>query len=95
MQLQLQALSAPEAAPPLVDTLVMSNLGYFQLKAGPGLWKLKLAPGAAAGLPRSGAASFCGLAAAQQCAASFRARRRTCMAASGRRPAQAPWVSRP
>ncbi|EFN52002.1 hypothetical protein CHLNCDRAFT_59065 [Chlorella variabilis] len=45
VQLQLQALSAPEAAPPLVDTLVMSNLGYFQLKAGPGLWKLKLAPG--------------------------------------------------
>lgn len=28
-----------------VDTLVMSNLGYFQLKALPGLWKLKLANG--------------------------------------------------
>lgn len=27
------------------DTLVMSNLGYYQLKALPGLWYLKLAPG--------------------------------------------------
>ena len=27
------------------DTLVMSNLGYFQLKAAPGLWQLSLAPG--------------------------------------------------
>lgn len=45
VQLQLLALSAPPSAPPLVDTLVMSNLGYFQLKAQPGLWKLKLAPG--------------------------------------------------
>lgn len=46
VQLELLPLSAPEAAQPLVDTLVMSNLGYFQLKTGPGLWKLKLAPGA-------------------------------------------------
>ncbi|KAL4422940.1 hypothetical protein ABPG75_009137 [Micractinium tetrahymenae] len=45
VQLQLLALSAPRQAPPLVDTLVMSNLGYFQLKSRPGLWKLKLAPG--------------------------------------------------
>lgn len=28
-----------------VDTLVMSNLGYFQLKANPGLWSLSLAHG--------------------------------------------------
>lgn len=28
-----------------VDTLVMSNLGYFQLKAAPGVWRLGLAPG--------------------------------------------------
>ena len=27
------------------DTLVMSNLGYFQLKAMPGSWRLALAPG--------------------------------------------------
>lgn len=30
----------------VTDTLVMSNLGYFQLKADPGLWELRLAPGA-------------------------------------------------
>eukprot|EP01129_Flabellula_baltica_P009396 TRINITY_DN3831_c0_g1_i1.p1 TRINITY_DN3831_c0_g1~~TRINITY_DN3831_c0_g1_i1.p1 ORF type:complete len:1002 (+),score=253.35 TRINITY_DN3831_c0_g1_i1:715-3720(+) len=29
------------------DTLVMSNLGYFQLKSNPGIWKLSLAPGVA------------------------------------------------
>lgn len=29
----------------LVDTLVMSNLGYFQLKTGPGSYNLTLAPG--------------------------------------------------
>lgn len=28
-----------------VDTLVMSNLGYYQLKANPGRWHLSLAPG--------------------------------------------------
>jgi UDP-glucose:glycoprotein glucosyltransferase len=28
-----------------VDTLVMQNLGYFQLKASPGLWELSIAPG--------------------------------------------------
>jgi UDP-glucose:glycoprotein glucosyltransferase len=27
-----------------VDTMVMSNLGYFQLKANPGVWLLSLAP---------------------------------------------------
>lgn len=31
--------------PHLQDTLVMSNLGYFQLKAAPGAWTLQLAPG--------------------------------------------------
>ena len=34
-----------EAAPHVRDTLVMSNLGYFQLKAQPGAWNLSLAPG--------------------------------------------------
>ncbi|CAI5944540.1 unnamed protein product [Closterium sp. NIES-65] len=29
----------------LEDTIVMANLGYFQLKAAPGLWLLQLAPG--------------------------------------------------
>ena len=28
----------------VTDTLVMSNLGYFQLKAAPGVWSLQLAP---------------------------------------------------
>ena len=31
--------------PALVDTIVMSNLGYFQLKAAPGAFDLQLAPG--------------------------------------------------
>lgn len=35
----------PAGEVPLVDTLVMSNLGYFQLKAAPGEWTLGLAPG--------------------------------------------------
>ena len=35
-------------APHVRDTLVMANLGYFQLQAGPGAWTLHLAPGAAA-----------------------------------------------
>jgi hypothetical protein len=29
------------------DTLVMQNLGYFQLQANPGLWRLNLASGRA------------------------------------------------
>ena len=31
--------------PDLFDTIVMANLGYFQLKAGPGAWHLRLRPG--------------------------------------------------
>ena len=31
--------------PHQVDTLVMSNLGYYQLKAAPGVFNLRLAPG--------------------------------------------------
>lgn len=41
VQLHLGTLAQPH----LVDTLVMSNLAYFQLKAAPGLWLLSLAPG--------------------------------------------------
>lgn len=29
----------------MLDTLVMANLGYFQLKAAPAVWTLTLAPG--------------------------------------------------
>lgn len=39
---------AAAAAPVVVaDTVVMENLGYFQLQAGPGLWELALAKGRA------------------------------------------------
>lgn len=31
--------------PHLVDTLVMANLGYWQMKVSPGVWYLQLAPG--------------------------------------------------
>ncbi|KAG2424815.1 hypothetical protein HXX76_014236 [Chlamydomonas incerta] len=41
----LQLHLGTPAAPHLVDTLVMANLAYFQLKAAPGLWLLSLAPG--------------------------------------------------
>ena len=34
-----------EAEPALVDTIVMANLGYFQLKARPGAFALALAQG--------------------------------------------------
>lgn len=64
LELQLGTSRQPGA----VDTLVMSNMGYFQLKASPGLWQLgvapgrsRCAPGAAAGLfveARSGAARW-------------------------------------
>lgn len=29
----------------MFDTIVMANLGYFQLKAGPGAWLLRLREG--------------------------------------------------
>lgn len=35
------------AAAVVADTVVMENLGYFQLQAGPGLWELALAKGRA------------------------------------------------
>ena len=41
----LQVQLGKRKEPHIVDTLVMSNLGYFQLKASPGLWNLRLAPG--------------------------------------------------
>ncbi|ORX61815.1 hypothetical protein DM01DRAFT_1332394 [Hesseltinella vesiculosa] len=36
---------APVHAPAVTGTIVMANLGYLQLKAGPGLWQLSLRPG--------------------------------------------------
>ena len=36
---------ATPTQPDLYDTIVMANLGYFQLKAGPGVWTLSLREG--------------------------------------------------
>jgi UDP-glucose:glycoprotein glucosyltransferase len=41
----LKLILGDASQPHLVDTLVMSNLGYFQLKANPGVWYLSLAEG--------------------------------------------------
>jgi UDP-glucose:glycoprotein glucosyltransferase len=54
LQLTLRpADEAPDArTEPASDTLVMQNLGYWQLKAQPGLWRLQLAAGRASALYR-------------------------------------------
>lgn len=41
----LQLILGTKTAPHLVDTLVMANLGYWQMKVAPGVWFLQLAPG--------------------------------------------------
>ncbi|KAK9134686.1 hypothetical protein Syun_014016 [Stephania yunnanensis] len=41
----LQLILGTKSKPHLVDTLVMSNLGYWQMKVSPGVWCLQLAPG--------------------------------------------------
>ncbi|XP_057538898.1 UDP-glucose:glycoprotein glucosyltransferase [Amaranthus tricolor] len=41
----LQMILGTESSPHLVDTLVMENLGYWQMKVSPGIWHLMLAPG--------------------------------------------------
>lgn len=41
----LQITLGTENEPVIVDTIVMANLGYFQLKANPGAWLLKLRQG--------------------------------------------------
>ncbi|XP_073899219.1 UDP-glucose:glycoprotein glucosyltransferase 2 isoform X3 [Castor canadensis] len=41
----LQFTLGTENKPVMVDTIVMANLGYFQLKANPGAWILKLRQG--------------------------------------------------
>ena len=48
VQLELKSMSSHNSAGDeiVTDTLVMRNLGYFQLKANPGLWRLLLAEGA-------------------------------------------------
>ncbi|XP_077554205.1 UDP-glucose-glycoprotein glucosyltransferase isoform X3 [Haemaphysalis longicornis] len=41
----LQFILGTQSNPAVVDTIVMANLGYFQLKANPGSWTLKLRQG--------------------------------------------------
>jgi UDP-glucose:glycoprotein glucosyltransferase len=41
----LQLLLGTKLRRHMVDTIVMANLGYWQLKAAPGVWTLSLAPG--------------------------------------------------
>ncbi|GMR33603.1 hypothetical protein PMAYCL1PPCAC_03798, partial [Pristionchus mayeri] len=41
----LQFLLGTPSAPARYDTIVMANLGYFQLKAAPGAWQLRLREG--------------------------------------------------
>ncbi|XP_039296318.1 UDP-glucose:glycoprotein glucosyltransferase [Nilaparvata lugens] len=44
----LQMTLGTETQPVVVDTIVMANLGYFQLKANPGAWLLRLRQGRSA-----------------------------------------------
>ncbi|XP_076640007.1 UDP-glucose-glycoprotein glucosyltransferase [Colletes latitarsis] len=44
----LQFTLGTESQPLMVDTIVMANLGYFQLKANPGEWVLRLRQGRSA-----------------------------------------------
>lgn len=46
----LQVTLGTETNPVQVDTIVMANLGYFQLKANPGAWILRLRQGRSAEL---------------------------------------------
>ncbi|XP_030027035.2 UDP-glucose:glycoprotein glucosyltransferase [Manduca sexta] len=41
----LQLILGTREKPERMDTIVMANLGYFQLKANPGAWILRLRPG--------------------------------------------------
>ncbi|XP_078432136.1 EMS-MUTAGENIZED BRI1 SUPPRESSOR 1 isoform X2 [Wolffia australiana] len=46
----LQLILGTKIIPHLVDTIVMANLGYWQMKVSPGVWYLQLAPGRSADL---------------------------------------------
>ncbi|XP_068649445.1 UDP-glucose:glycoprotein glucosyltransferase [Aristolochia californica] len=41
----LQLILGKKTSPHMVDTIVMANLGYWQMKMSPGVWYLQLAPG--------------------------------------------------
>jgi len=44
----LQMTLGTKSNPVVVDTIVMANLGYFQMKANPGAWMLRLRQGLSA-----------------------------------------------
>ncbi|ORX41875.1 hypothetical protein BCR36DRAFT_587674 [Piromyces finnis] len=46
----VQLILGTKSYPSMVDTIVMANLGYFQLKANPGVWELQLRSGRSAEL---------------------------------------------
>jgi len=46
----VQLILGTKSYPSMVDTIVMANLGYFQLKANPGVWELQLRSGRSADL---------------------------------------------
>jgi len=46
----IQLILGTKSYPSMVDTIVMANLGYFQLKANPGVWDLQLRSGRSAEL---------------------------------------------
>lgn len=48
MCIKLIKFTGTENQPVVVDTIVMANLGYFQLKANPGAWILRLRQGRSA-----------------------------------------------
>ena len=50
LQLALSPMGATEDADAIHDTLVMNNLGYWQLRTQPGLWDVRLATGRSAEL---------------------------------------------
>ena len=41
----VQLVLGTDENPHLIDTIIMANLGYFQFKTQPGLWKINLKPG--------------------------------------------------
>jgi hypothetical protein len=45
LQIQLDNFISVKADPGVDSTIVMANLGYFQLKSTPGAWNLRLRPG--------------------------------------------------
>ena len=44
----LEYVLGTASQPEMFDTIVMANLGYFQLKASPGAWTLRLREGKSA-----------------------------------------------